>query len=67
MPNRYKLTELEKVIRIIEWEDGTDFKSQLEYMARHCGGWEVIAIYAKHKASTENQEMTDVKLKQVTK
>lgn len=36
---------LDKAIKIIEWDHGTDFKGQLEYMAKCCG-WDVIAIYA---------------------
>lgn len=38
-------TYLEKAVKIIEWEHGTDFKGQLEYMAKCCG-WDAIAIYA---------------------
>lgn len=47
-----KLMPLEKAIRIIEWEGGSDFKSQLEYMAACCG-WDVIALYAQDRAERQ--------------
>lgn len=52
MPNRYKPTEIENARRLIEWEGGSDFKSQLEYMAKICG-WDVIALYAQDRAERQ--------------
>lgn len=52
MPNRYKRSELERAIQIIEWGGGSDFKGQLEYIAKCCG-WDVIATYAAMRAEQQ--------------
>lgn len=48
----YNLTPLQKAVRLIEWEGGSDFKSQLEYMAKICG-WDAIALYAQDRAERQ--------------
>ncbi len=51
MPKKDTLPEKSK--KIIEWGSGTDFKGQLEYMAKYCG-WDMIAIYAASQHSVQS-------------
>jgi hypothetical protein len=48
---------LSKAVKIIEWERGSDFKSQLEKIARYCS-WSIVAIYAAGRASQQGVQAT---------